>query len=164
MFKLKMTAVCAVLAAATASAAYAEEFVAFGEAEGWKVYTKTDDNTCVIESNKDGLIVQMGILKSGLGYLGAFTHEPDAEAGNEGTELIIDIDGNLYYAPENVVHENSQGFSGAYIAADNAKFISDVANGQTMKVVDDSRTFTLDLTGTKAAMMMGQECLAAAGG
>ncbi len=163
MFEFKKVAAISLLVAGTATSAVAQNFVPYGEAGEWKVYTKTDDNTCVVETNREGLIIQMGILKSGVGYIGAFTHEPDGVTTDGGTKLNIDIDGNLYYAPENIVHENEQGFSGSYIAADNPDFISDVANGQTMTVVDETRVFTLDLTGTKAAMEMGRECLAAAG-
>ncbi|SPJ31017.1 hypothetical protein [Falsiruegeria mediterranea] len=164
MTKFRKIAAVSLFVAGISTPALAQNFVPFGEAGGWKVYTKTDDNTCVVETNKDGLIIQMGVLKSGIGYIGAFTHEPDGASADGGTTLNIDIDGNQYYAPENVVHENEQGFSGSYIAADNPEFISDVANGQTMKVVDETRVFTLDLTGTKAAMEMGRACLAAAGG
>lgn len=163
MIEVKKVALGVFVAAIAGTSVAAQEFVQFGEAGGWKVFTDTSNNTCLIETQREGLIVQMGILNSGLGYVGAFTQEESAASAESGTQLIIDIDGNLYYADENVMHGNSQGFSGAYIKADNTAFISDVANGQTMKVVDESRTFTLDLTGTKAAMTMGRECLAAQG-
>lgn len=149
-------------AATVAATGATAQFEKFGEAGGWNVFSQPDAETCVIETRREGLIVQMGVLSSGLGYIGAFTQETP-ENLQEGNEFIIDIDGSLFTAKESVLEGNSQGYSGAFIKANNPAFISDIENKQTMKVIDAERVFTLDLTGTKAAMEMGRECLAAQG-
>ncbi|MCA0869826.1 hypothetical protein LCL97_03220 [Seohaeicola saemankumensis] len=161
MFNLKAIAGGAIIAAVSAVGVSAQTFTKYGEAGGWNVFA-ADDKTCVIETRRDGLIVQMGVLANqNLGYIGAFTQEEDVVQGSTGNEFIIDIDGQLFYGEETVMKGNSQNYSGAYIKANNPNFIADVANLQTMKVIDSERIFTLDLTGTKAAMAMGRECIAA---
>ncbi|WP_425043838.1 hypothetical protein [Primorskyibacter sp. S87] len=159
MIDFKTIAASALIATVAAAGASAQTFTEYGSAGGWNVFTKTDDKTCVIETRREGLIVQMGILANqDLGYIGAFTQET-AEGLEQGNEFIIDIDGDLFTAKESVMEGNSQGYSGAFIKANNPAFISDIANKQTMKVIDADRVFTLDLSGTKAAMDMGRECI-----
>lgn len=154
----------AAIATIAASGAAAETFVKYGEAGDWTVFTKTDDKTCVAETRHDDVIVQIGVLEGNeIGYIGAFTHDPDQVAGEEGNEFIIDIDGDLFVGDESMMAENSQGYTGVYIKSDNPAFVKDISEKQTMKVIDAERVYTLDLTGTKAALEMTGACLAAQG-
>ncbi|MBE1282414.1 MAG: hypothetical protein GJ676_03800 [Rhodobacteraceae bacterium] len=163
MITKKAIAAGAIAAALTASAAAAAQFELFGQAEGWNVFTKTDDKTCVIETRRDDLIVQMGVFANQeVGYIGVFTHEPDGVNASATGNFIVDFDGDVFAADEVIMEGNDQGYSGVYIKANNPNFISDLANKKTMKVIDTERVFTLDLAGTKAAMAMGRECIAAA--
>jgi hypothetical protein len=55
--------------------AAANEFLRFGEVEGWKVFIDTTKNTCLIEKIDDAEnVVQMGLTADrGVGYVGVFT-------------------------------------------------------------------------------------------
>ncbi|MFC3615103.1 hypothetical protein ACFORG_15155 [Lutimaribacter marinistellae] len=160
---IKISACTFALAAGLATTGFAQTFVQFGSAGGWTVFTNTDDKTCVAERSDGDLLVQMGALASkDVGYIGVFTRETP-EGLQQGADLIVTFDnGNNYTATEEDILENKQGYSGAFIEANNPAFIADVANAQTMKVVDTDRSFELDLTGTKAAMEMAFECAIAA--
>ncbi|WP_146344998.1 hypothetical protein [Falsiphaeobacter marinintestinus] len=157
----KVLAVVGVVGCISASAVSAQEFVKYGEAQGWTVFSEPSKKTCVAEIERDGLLVQMGVLKDSLGYIGVFTKEDDANLGETGNDLIIDLDDKTYHGPESVMHKNSQGYSGAVITASNPEFIADIENKNTIKVVDTERVFTMSLAGTKAAIAMARECIAA---
>lgn len=164
MNKLKAVMVGAAIAASTAFGASADTFKSYGSVGHWNVFVDETKGSCVIETRQtEGLIVQMGLTKNkDLGYLGVFTQDPTDFKKGDKRELIIDLDGDVYTAESTAMKGNiTPGYSGAYILANNPNFIADVANKQTLKAVDTERVFTLDLTGTKKAMMMGSECNAA---
>ncbi len=165
MINLKAMAGGAMIAAVAASGVAAQTFTAFGETQGWNVYTNTSDKTCVMEKNEgNGIIVQMGVnKKKTMGYIGVFTQDPTNISKGDKNELVIDFGGSdVFIAQSTGMKGNiTPGFSGAYIKANNPNFIADVANKQTLKAIDHNRMFSLDLTGTKAAMAMARECIAA---
>ena len=116
MITKKAIAAGAIAAALTASAAAAAQFELFGQAEGWNVFTKTDDKTCVIETRRDDLIVQMGVFANQeVGYIGVFTHEPDGVNASATGNFIVDFDGEVFAADEVIMEGNDQGYSGVYI-------------------------------------------------
>lgn len=152
----------AVVAGAVATGVAAQTFVKYGETQGWSVHSDPANATCVAETQRDGLIVQMGVLHDSIGYIGVFTNEAGVEAqGETGTELVIWLDDNAYKGEETVLHRNAQGYTGAMITATNPQFIADIENKNNMKVVDTERVFNLSLAGTKAAIAMARECIAA---
>lgn len=150
-----------IVACISASVVSAQTFVQYGETEGWNVYSDPANKTCVAETERDGLLVQMGVLKSSMGYIGVFTKEDEANIGEQGEDLIIWLDDKVYHGPETVMHNNSQGYSGAMITASNPEFIADIENKNNMKVVDTERVFNMSLAGTKAAIALARECIAA---
>ena len=108
------------------------------------------------------MIVQMGVTKDKkLGYLGVFTPDPDNIEDGDLGDIILDIDGALYHSDAYGMKRNiTQGYSGAYILANNPAFIDDLANRNTLKAIDHTRVFTMSLAGTKAAIEMGRACIA----
>ncbi len=160
---IKISACAFALAAGLATSGHAQNFVEYGQTEGWTVFTNTEDKTCVADRRDGDLVVQMGALRSEeVGYIGVFTKETP-EGLEQGSDLIVTFDnGNNYTANEEDMLGNEQGYSGAFIEANNPAFIADMANAKSMKVVDTDRVFELDLTGSKAAMTMAFECAIAA--
>lgn len=154
--------VCTVVAGClSASLAFAQSAVQYGEAQGWTVWAEPDKKTCVAETEREGLLVQMGVLKEGVGYIGVFTKEDNVDLGTDGEDLVIWLDDKGYHGPETVLPKNKQGYTGAMITASNPEFIADIENKNTMRVVDAEREFTMSLAGTKAAIAMARECIAA---
>ena len=165
MFDFKRFAGGVVLATFAATAVAADTFVPYGEAEGWSIYTNTDDNTCVAERHdENGMIVQMGITRNHkMAYLGVFTKDqPGVTKGDKG-DFIIDIDGELFHGDVTGMKGNiTDGYSGAYILTDNPDFIEAVKTKNTLKAINADVIVEISLKGTAAAIDMGRECNAAA--
>ena len=138
-----------------------DTFTVYSEVQGWTVYSDSQTGTCLIERADDaGYAVQMGLTKDRqFGYIGVFT-QGDLPT-KDSDEIIVLIDDKLFtgkVAPLSSM-KLASGYSGGYLLTDNPNFVTAVAEGKQLIGFPDSPvTFTVDLTGTKAAIEAAREC------
>lgn len=147
---------------AVASGAMADErYSNYGSTDGWNVFVDHERNSCVMEKGDDDMIVQMGLTKDkSKGYLGVFTkNDPGVAAGDKG-DFVFYLDDEVFHGKVTGIDDKiTEGFSGAYLLADNPDFIAGVASKHVMKAVNEAQIFELSLEGTKKAMEMGRKCI-----
>ena len=150
------------LAIALTGAAQAENFLKYGEVEGWTVYIDQAKKSCLIET-VDGSenVVQMGLTQDrGVGYLGVFTKgETNIKKGETGTVAIL-IGENIYLGESTGMRGNiTKGYTGGYVLSDDPQFAEDIAQQYTMTVFPEKNfSFVVDLSGTRKALEMAREC------
>ncbi|KUJ80637.1 hypothetical protein AVO45_06245 [Ruegeria marisrubri] len=144
------------------TSAWADNFLRYGEVDGWKVYVDQDKKSCLIEA-VDGAenVVQMGLTKDrGVAYVGVFTKaETDIKKGDtEGVGIMLGD--KLFVGEATGMRGNiTKGYSGGYVLTDDPDFVDAIANEKVMAVFPEkSFGFTVDLTGTKKAIEMAREC------
>lgn len=162
MSKPKKLAVAVVSAVMAASAAVADTFEKYGEAEGWNVFIDNEKMSCLIEKTDDAEnVVQMGLTKDrGVAYVGVFTKgKTDIKAGTKEAVAIL-VGENLYVGEATGLRGNiTKGYSGGYVLTDDPQFVEDVANQYEMIVFPEKEYgFVVDLTGTHKAIEMAREC------
>ena len=162
MLNVKTIAGGLLIAAISASGAFAQAFEKYGEVEGWKVFIDNEKQSCLIEKVDDvGNVVQMGLTTAkDAAYVGVFTKgETDIKAA-DGQEVAILLDENLYAGPATGMRGNiTEGYSGGYILAKNEQFIDDIARKYTMSVFPEKQyAFIVDLAGTFEAIKMARQC------
>ncbi|MGR3614613.1 MAG: hypothetical protein ACU0BB_01050 [Paracoccaceae bacterium] len=158
------------LAAATTfglmtGAASAQEFLKYGEVEGWKVYVDNAKKSCLIESvDAAENVVQMGLTEDrGVGYVGVFTMADTGIDPGDKEAVVLLLGDNLYVGEATGMRGNiTKGYSGGYILSDDPQFVTDIAQQYEMVVFpQETFAFKVDLTGTKKAIEMARECNAA---
>ena len=150
------------IALLASTSAWADNFLLYGEVDGWKVYVDQEKKSCLIEA-VDGAenVVQMGLTKDrGVAYVGVFTKaETDIKKGD--TEAVgIMLGDKLFVGEATGMRGNiTKGYSGGYVLTDDPDFVDAVANEKVMAVFPKkSFGFNVDLTGTKKAIEMAREC------
>ena len=170
MTRTSATVFAAALLFGVAPCAMAEEspiplsgdtFTVFSEVEGWTVYSDSQTGTCLIERTDDaGHAVQMGLTKDRqFGYIGVFTQGELPKRDSD--EIIVLIDDKLFTGKVGPLSSKklASGYSGGYLLTDNPNFVTAIAEGKQLIGFPDSPvTFTVDLTGTKAAIEAAREC------
>ncbi|MEM1129402.1 MAG: hypothetical protein AAGH83_02670 [Pseudomonadota bacterium] len=160
--KPKVAAVLAIawVAATGASAEQGAQFVE--EVGDWSLYYSQElGGSCFIErTDADGRQFQIGAdrdkQQAWIGIL--------APAGSDVTEDMLrnvkfDLGGNMYEGEARRFQLPDADVQGGYVYFNNLNFARDLANQATLKVIPDGGDeFSLDLTGTKAAMEMALEC------
>jgi hypothetical protein len=144
-----------------------DTFTVYSEVQGWTVYSDSQTGTCLIERTDDaGHAVQMGLTKDRqFGYIGVFTQGELPK--KDSNEIIVLIDDQLFTGQVRPLSSKklASGYSGGYLLTDNPNFVTAVAEGKTLIGFPDSPvTFTVDLTGTKAAIEAARECSKALSG
>ncbi len=159
LFKIAATAV---FTAALATTANAQNFLKYGEVEGWKVFIDQEKKSCLIEAvDVNENVVQMGLTKDrGVGYLGVFTKGETNIKRGETNEIVILIGNNVYAGEATGMRGNiTKGYSGGYVLSDSPQFAKDIAQQYEMVVFPKTEyAFVVDLSGTKKAMEMAREC------
>lgn len=155
-------AAMACISAAFATSASAQNFLKYGEIEGWKIFVDQEKKSCLVESiDVNENVVQMGLTKDrGIGYLGVFTKGETSVTRGEKNEIIILIGDNLYAGEATGMRGNiTKGYSGGYILSDDPQFATDIAQQYEMVVFPQTEdAFIIDLSGTKKALEMAREC------
>lgn len=153
----------AVFAAGFATTGAAETYSDFGTAEGWNVFVDHEQNSCLIERTEGDIHVQMGLTKGkDFAYIGVFTKgDSGLEPGNMG-DFVFYLDEDTFHGDVTAFKTRApEGYSGAYMLANNPNFISDVSSKNTFKAVNKDRIFEMSLHGAKEAIEMARECVAA---
>lgn len=162
MLSFKQIAAGALVAAITATGAIAEDFMKFGEVEGWKVFVDVEKKSCLIEKiDGVGNVVQMGLTEDrGVGYVGIFTLAETDIKKDDKEAVAIGIGDNLYIGESTGMRGNiTKGYTGGYVLSDDPQFVTDIAQQYTMIVFPEKEwVFEVDLTGTKKAIEMAREC------
>mgnify|MGYP001818422157 CR=1 FL=1 len=159
LFKIAATAV---FTAALATTANAQNFLKYGEVEGWKVFIDQEKKSCLIEAiDSAENVVQMGLTEDrSIGYLGVFTKgETDIKAGDTEAVAIL-IGENIYLGEVTGMRGNiTAGYSGGYVLSDSPQFVKDIEQQYEMVVFPEKEyAFVVDLTGTKKAIALAREC------
>ena len=142
--------------------AVADEFLLFGEVEGWKVYADTTKSSCLIEKIDElENVVQMGLTEDrGVGYVGVFTKAETSIKRGDKEAVVILIGENIYAGEATGMRGNiTKGYSGGYVLSDDPQFVTDIAQQYEMIVFPEKEyTFAVNLDGTKKAIEMAQKC------
>ena len=142
--------------------AMAEKFVGYGAIEGWNVYVDTEKKSCMMETKDDfDNVIQMGLTdQRDVGYIGIFTKQKTDIQRGFTREVVILIGENIYFGKVTGMRGNiTKGYSGGYVLADDPQVIEDIANARTMTVFPErAYSFIVDLSGTKKAIALTQEC------
>lgn len=161
--KLATTATLGALAfVGLSTAALADNFLKYGEVEGWKVYIDQEKKSCLIEAvDSAENVVQMGLTADrSVGYLGVFTKAETSVTAGETETVAILIGENMYIGEATGMRGNiTAGYSGGYVLSDSPEFVKDIEQQYTMTVFPEKEyAFTVDLAGTKKAIAMAREC------
>lgn len=132
----------------------------WGSSDYWDVLIDPSlGNGCLIQSEfTDGTVIRIGFDQSeGVGYVTAFnTAWGDIEEG-EIYPVLFDLDGEEYDA--NAIGMYLNGVPGADILFDNADFLFDIAQRQTMTLYNENgEVMRIDLTGTYLALEAALTC------
>lgn len=161
---LRISAI-AVGVAMVAGTALAQDYMAKGEAGGWNIFLNEPNKACFAETTtKEGLIMQMGSDGSGaMAFVSLYTAADAPITNGEKREVTIEVDGQRFAGTaEGDVRD---GYTGGYFYANNPLLGFDLAAAQTMIVNPDGpNTYTVDLTGSAAAIDAVLACQAEANG
>jgi hypothetical protein len=151
-----------VAALGLATAASANDFELYGEAEGWNVFIDHDKGTCLIE-RMDELenVVQMGLTEDrSVGYVGVFTKAETEVKRDQEIPVVVKVGDNLYTGDVTGMRGNiTEGYTGGYVLSNDPQFAEDLAKQYEMFVFPSTgNAFVINLQGTLKAMEMGREC------
>lgn len=156
------TALAALVFGSLSSAAAADNFLKYGEVEGWKVFIDQEKKSCLIEAiDSEENVVQMGLTRDrSVGYLGVFTKADTSVKQGETETVAILIGDNMYLGEATGMRGNiTAGYSGGYVLSDSPEFVKDIEQQYTMTVFPEKEyAFVVDLAGTKKAIAMAREC------
>lgn len=152
-------------AAIIATTAAAQDYMAKGEVEGWKIFLNEPNKACFAETTtEEGLIMQIGSDGSGeMAFVSLYTTADAPIHDGEKREVTIEVDGERFAGmAEGDVRE---GYTGGYFYANNPLLGFDLAAAQTMVVNPDGpNTYNVDLTGSAAAIDAVRACQMEANG
>lgn len=158
----KTAAIAALITGGLSTTALAENFLKYGEIEGWNVYIDQEKKSCLIEAvDSEENVVQMGLTKDrSVGYLGVFTKGETTVKKGETEAVAILIGENMYIGEATGMRGNiTKGYSGGYVLSDSPQFVKDIEQQYTMTVFPEKEyAFIVDLTGTKKAIALAREC------
>ena len=162
MIYSKTVAAGALVAAIAATSAAADNFLKYGEAEGWNVYIDSEKQSCLIERIDEAEnVVQMGLTTDrGVAYVGVFVKGATGIQDGEKEAIAIDIDGTLYIGQATGMRGSiTKGYSGGYVLSDDPKFVDDIARKEVMTVFPQKEyVFAVSLKGTYKAIEMARQC------
>jgi len=135
---------------------FGQEFAKMAEVAGWNVYSSTGKSTCVIETNRNGLVVQMGLgNSSNLDYLGFFT-KIDMQIDATDVEVTFG-DKILTAVPTMAVPE---GYHGGYVDIEELGAIgTDIFPAGQMIVRTNADEYFFEFADMLKALKYGQECV-----
>jgi hypothetical protein len=159
---IKRTLIGAAALAALPGLALADDFLKFGEVDGWKVFIDSTAKHCLIEKvDAEENVVQMGLTDvEGVRYVGVFTKGETGLKDGQKEAVAILMGDNLYLGEATGKRGSiTKGYSGGYVLSDDPAFVTDVMDQKEMIVFPEKEYgFVVDLTGTKKAIEMARAC------